>query len=257
MSTSLFDLSGRVAIVTGSGSGLGRAIARGLAAAGAAVAVCGRTEAPLAETVAGIANAGGTACAIPFDARSPESCAALVAATVARFGRLDIMVVNHGVGGAKPPEEVTPEDWAGIIAANLTGAFYCAQAAGRHFIAAKQPGNIVFTSSTGSTRAFAGLSAYGASKGGLDQLCRQLAYEWADHGIRVNAIAPGYMKTHMKGRDEAYQDPAIARLIHDRTPMRRDGAPEELVGPVLFFASDASSFVTGHVMPVDGGWCIL
>lgn len=257
MSVSLFDLAGRVAIVTGSGSGLGRAIAKGLAAAGAAVTICGRTTAPLAETAAELAASGGTAWATRLDAREPESCAAVVAGTVARFGRLDIMVVNHGVGGAKAPEAVTPEEWERILGANLTGAFYCAQAAGRHFIAQRQPGNIVFISSTGSMRAFAGLSAYGASKGGLDQLCRQLAAEWADHGIRVNAVAPGYMATRMKGREGAYDDPAVKRVIHERTPMRREGAPEELVGPVLFFASAASSFVTGHVMPVDGGWCIL
>jgi NAD(P)-dependent dehydrogenase (short-subunit alcohol dehydrogenase family) len=257
MSLSLFDLAGKTAIVTGSGRGLGRAIAEGLAAAGARLVLCGRTRPGLEETAAAIARAGGAAHVIPFDALRRADCERLVAEAVAHFGGLDIMVVNHGVGGAKPAEEVDESEWDTIVDINLKSAFNCAQAAGRHWLAARQPGSIVLISSTASTMAFDGLVAYGAAKGGVDQMCRQLAAEWADRGIRVNAVAPGYMTSAMRGRAEFYQDPAIQDRIRTRTPQQRAGAPEELVGPVLFFASAASSFVTGHVMPVDGGYCIV
>ena len=257
MSLSLFDLSDKTAIVTGSGRGLGRAIALGLAAAGANLVVCGRSRPGLDETAAAIAAAGGTAHVVVFDAARRADCEQLVAESVARFGGLDVMVVNHGVGGAAPAEDVAEADWERIVGINLTSAFNCAQAAGRHWLAAHRTGSIVLISSTASTMAFDGLVAYGAAKGGLDQMCRQLAAEWADRGIRVNAVAPGYMTSYMRGRAEFYEDPAIKDRIRTRTPQQRAGAPEELVGPVLFFASDASSFVTGHVMPVDGGYCIV
>jgi len=254
---SLFDLTGRTAIVTGAGRGLGRAIVRGLAEAGAKVVVSGRTGDIVAETAAALRADGHDAIDVVFDACNRGDCQRLVDATVEHFGRLDIMVVNHGIGQARAAEDIETDDWNEMIGINLTGAFNCAQLAGRQMIAQGGGGSIVFTSSTASLVAFDGLTSYSVSKAGVDHLARQLALEWGRHRIRVNAINPGYMTTHMRGSDDRHEDPSDIERIQSLTPLGRKGTPEELVGPVVFLASDASSFVTGHVMPVDGGWCIL
>lgn len=252
----VFTLSGKVAIVTGSGRGLGRAMARGLAEAGAAITICGRSPDPVTEAAAELRAEGYPVLDVVFEATERSQCERLIETTVAAFGRLDVMVVNHGVGGAAPAEEIAPEAWTRMMDVNLTSAFDCAQLAGRQMIAQGGGGSIVMISSTGSLVTFDGLTSYGASKAGMDHLARHLASEWGRHGIRVNTIAPGYMSSYMKGRAEHYNTPEILAEIRERTPLGRKGAPEELVGPVVFLASDASSFVTGHVLPVDGGWCI-
>jgi NAD(P)-dependent dehydrogenase (short-subunit alcohol dehydrogenase family) len=253
----MFDLGGRAAIVTGSGQGLGRAIARGLAEAGAQVTVSGRSAGNVAETGDALRTDGYDVLDVVFDARNRDDCQRLIDQTVETFGRLNVMVVNHGIGRAAPAEAITAEDWEEMIAINLTSAFNCAQLAGRQMIAQGAGGSIVFTSSTASLVAFDGLTSYSASKAGVDQLARQLALEWGRHGIRVNVINPGYMTSHMRDSNDRYGDADEVDRIQAATPMGRKGDPEELVGPVVFLASDASSFVTGHVMPVDGGWCIL
>ena len=254
MSTRLFDLTGKVAVVTGSGRGLGRAMARGLAAAGAKVATAGRTAADVEAVADEIRAAGGEAVAIPFDAVSRAGNRRLFDETVARFGHLDIAVVNHGVGRAKPAVEVTDAELAETIDINLKSAFVCGQEAARRMVARGAGGAIVFTSSTGSLAAFANLSTYGAAKGGVDQMCRHFAQELAPHGIRVNAVNPGYMEHRMRGSGERHETPEMAEEIRLATPMARRGRSEEMVGPVIFLASDAASFVTGHVLPVDGGY---
>ncbi len=253
----LFDLSGKTAVVTGSGHGLGRAMVRGLAEAGANVTVCGRTGDVVMETAEALRADGHAALDVVFDACDRDDCQRLVDETVERFGSLDVMVVNHGIGRAAPAEAIEAADWDEMIAVNLTGAFNCAQLAGRRMIEQGNGGSIVLTSSTASLVAFDGLTSYSASKAGVDQLARQLALEWGRHNIRVNVINPGYMKTHMRGSDDRYEDAGEVARVEELTPLARKGAPEELVGPVIFLASDASSFVTGHIMPVDGGWCIL
>ena len=260
MSTTIFDLSGRVAIVTGSGRGLGRAMACGLAAAGAAVVVAGRTQGDLDATVETIEGAGGQAMAHVLDTRSRQACAGLVAAAVETYGGLDILVANHCVGRGKAALDVTDADLDETIDINLTSAFVMAQEGARAMIAQGRGGSIVFTSSTSSMAAFPDLSVYGVSKGGVDQMCRQFAQELGPHGIRVNCINPGYTSHSMRRPEDnprPPRDPGWDDHIRATHPLGRVGDPGDFVGPVLFFASDASSFVTGHVMPVDGGYVAM
>jgi gluconate 5-dehydrogenase len=256
MGENLFDVTGKVAIVSGSGRGIGKAVAAGLAAARAKVVVCGRTPDIIEESAAAIREVGGEAIAVPFDAGDRTQVQGLIDTTVARYGRLDVMVVNHGIGRAARAEKIEPEAWGEMIAINLTSAFDCAQLAGRRMIEQGEGGAIVLVSSTGSYSAFRGLTNYGAAKGGVDQLCRQLASEWGRFDIRVNAVNPGFMTNHMRGSDERYDDADLASTVEARTPVGRRGAPEEIAGPVIFLASDAASYVTGHIMPIDGGYGI-
>ncbi len=254
---SLFDLSDKSVIITGSGYGLGRHMAIGLAEAGARVVVCGRNSDKLGQTVSEITERGGNATAIPFDATNKTECDQLVKQTAERFGGLDVMVINHGVVAVNPPEDTTPEQWSHVIEVNLTSCFYCAQAAGQQMIKQNRGGSIVITSSNGSLVSFDGLSAYGASKGGVDQLCRQLAAEWGKYQIRVNTVNPGYTENPMGGRPGNTVTPELEQEIKQRTPLGRRGRADEFVGPVLFLASDASSYVSGHILTVDGGYCAV
>lgn len=252
---SLFDLGGRTAIVTGSGRGLGKAMARGLAGAGAQVVICARSAEEVAGTTEEIVAGGGSAHGIVFDAARRSECRRLIDETLARFGGLDVMVVNHGSGASAPAEELTDAEWESNIQGNLTSAFYACQEAARTMIAQGRGGSIVVTSSTGSLVGFEGLLAFGASKGGVDQMVRQMAMEWGRHGIRVNAINPGWT-THPPGAVGGEDDPAEL-AIRRRTPLRRRGRPEEMAGPAIFLASQASSFVTGITLVADGGWCAV
>ena len=255
MSHPLFDLAGRTAIVTGSGRGLGRAIALGLAEAGARVVTCARTQGAAAAVAEEIAAHGGEALGLEIDCADRDGCEVLVSKTVARFGALDILVCNHGIGLNKKAEAVTPAEWNEMLRINLTGYFFAAQAASGPMLAQGR-GVIVMNSSNGSFIGFPGLSAYGASKGGVDQLVRQLAVEWGERGIRVNAVNPGWTENLMAHRKPGSVDEAQEREIRRMTPLRRRGRPEEIVGPVLFLASDAASFITGVCLPVDGGWFV-
>jgi NAD(P)-dependent dehydrogenase (short-subunit alcohol dehydrogenase family) len=256
MAHPLFDVSGRIAIVTGSGRGLGRTIALGLAEAGAHLVTCARTPGAARSVADKIAARGGQALGLEIDCAERDQCDRLVDAALQRFGRLDILVCNHGIGLQKPAEATTPAEWTEMLRVNLTGYFFAAQAAARPMLA-QGKGAIVMNSSNGSFIGFPGLTAYGASKGGVDQLVRQLAVEWGERGIRVNAINPGWtenLMAHRKpGAVEAEKEAEIRRM----TPLRRRGRAEELVGPVIFLASDASSFITGVCLPVDGGWFVF
>ena len=182
----IFDLAGRNILVTGASYGLGKTMALGLAAAGARVAVAGRSEDKLAVTVADIRKAGGEAVAICFDATDKTSCDELVAGVISEFGFLHCAVINHGVIEVATPHETSAQEWATVINTNLTGCFYCARAVGEQMINQGEGGAIVLTSSNGSLVAFEGLTAYGASKGGVDMMCKQMASEWGEYGIRVN-----------------------------------------------------------------------
>jgi NAD(P)-dependent dehydrogenase (short-subunit alcohol dehydrogenase family) len=250
----LFDLTGKVVVVTGSGRGLGKAIAVGLGAAGASVVVCSRTLSEAQATAAEIAAAGSPSLAVQVDTANRASCEALIVATVAQFGKLDVMVNNAGIDIIEPAEEVTEDAWDQVVTVNLKGYFNCSQLAARQMLAQGTGGSIINNSSIAGDVGIAGLSAYAAAKGGVNQLTKVQAVEWAPRGIRVNAFSPGYFENIMSGATEEHSRPEKRDQVRSFTPMGRRGRPEELVGPVVFLASEASSYVTGAILLVDGGY---
>jgi NAD(P)-dependent dehydrogenase (short-subunit alcohol dehydrogenase family) len=250
----MFRLDDRIAIVTGSARGLGRALAHGLAGAGAAVVVADR-DLPGAERVAAdLAGAGHRSLAVRVDIAERPSCEALVTRTVETFGRVDILVNNAGIDVIESSLTASPADWARILDVNLTGAFNCSQLVARQMVAAARGGAIISISSIAALVGMPQLAAYGAAKAGINQLTRVLAVELAPHRIRVNAIAPGYLENIMAGLEAVHADPAKEAAIRSRTPLGRRARLDELVGPVVFLASDAASYVTGAVLAVDGGY---
>ena len=255
-SLDLFDLSDRVAIVTGSGRGLGKAMAIGLADAGASVAVCARHVDEVDGVAAAITASGGSALPAHVDTSDRDSCRRLVEATVKAFGRVDILVNNAGIDIIEPAEDVSEDDWEKIIGINLSGYFHCSQFAAQEMLK-RGRGSIINNSSIASAVGIRGLTAYSAAKGGVNQLTRVMAVEWATRGIRVNAIAPGYFDNVMRDATTTHADPEKQRQVIEFTPMARRGRAEELVGPVVFLASDASSYVTGCILFVDGGYTAM
>jgi NAD(P)-dependent dehydrogenase (short-subunit alcohol dehydrogenase family) len=245
-----FDLKGRIALVTGASSGLGVDFARGIAAAGAAVVVAARRTERLERTVADIEAAGGRALAVPLDVTAPASVRACFGAVEARWGTVDLVVNNAGVAVSRPVLEQTEDDWDGVVDTNLKGAWLVAQEAARRMIAAGRAGAIVNIASITGERVAGGAAPYCASKAGLIHLTRAMALELARHGIRVNALAPGYIDTELN--HEFLASAAGERLLA-RIPLRRLGRPDELLGAMLLLASDAGSFITGSVLAVDGG----
>ena len=250
----LFDLSGRVAVITGTSRGIGRELALGFAAAGATVVGCARTHEGAEATAAELRGRGHDTLAVLADVATPEGADAVVTAAVRRYGRLDILVCNAGVNVKKAALDFSPSDFDTVIGGNLRAYFLCAQAAARQFIRQGGGGVIVMNSSNASVAAFEDLTPYCAATGGIDMLVRGLAAEWGPHGIRVNAFNPGYTKHSMTDEGQAYLDRA-EREIAARTPLRRMAEMREMVGPAIFLASDAASFVTGTILLADGGWC--
>jgi NAD(P)-dependent dehydrogenase (short-subunit alcohol dehydrogenase family) len=245
-----FDLTGKVAIVTGSSRGLGQYMARALARAGAAVAVTSRTLASL-DTVAGEIRAiGREVFPHELDVRSHDSVQKMVEDAHARFGRIDILVNNAGCNVRKPAVEVTPDDWNLILETNLRGPFFMAQAVARKMIP-RRYGRIVNVGSVTSVFGYAGLAPYCASRGGIRQLTMSLADDWGAFGITVNCLAPGWFKTQQTRA--LFEDSAWVDYLTDRIPLKRVGQPADLDGAVVFLASDASEYVTGQTLLVDGG----
>jgi len=245
-----FDLTGKVALVTGASSGLGVHFARTLAAAGASVAIAARRADRLASLQAELQSAGAKAVAVELDVQSGDSITAAFAAVEEALGPIDIVVNNAGISIVKPALEMPVEDWDAVVNTNLRGAWLVTQAAGKRWLMAKRPGVIVNIASILGLRTIGQVAPYNASKAGLIHLTRALAMEWARHDIRVNAICPGYIETEMNG--DFWKTPAGQRLI-DRIPQRRIGKPEHLDGALLLLASDAGTFMTGSVLTVDGG----
>ncbi len=245
----LFDLTGRVAIVTGGNGGIGLGMARGLAAAGARIVIAARNP---AKSEKALAELGRETCFIPFDAADESSCRALVATTLDRLGRLDILVNNAGRSIRKPPAEYTAAEWHAVLDTNLTGAFICSQAA---YPAMKQAGGgkIINIGSMFSLFGAAYAAPYSVSKGGLLQLTKSLAAAWAPDNIQVNAVLPGWIDTDLT-RDARQQVAGLHERVLARTPAGRWGKPEDLAGVAVFLASAASDFITGAAIPVDGGF---
>jgi NAD(P)-dependent dehydrogenase (short-subunit alcohol dehydrogenase family) len=250
----LFDLTGKVGIVTGSGRGLGKTIAIGLAECGAKVVTCSRNITEAEATAKEVRDHGGEAFSIRVDTSVRADCQALIDETIRRYGKLDIMVCNAGVSAYTAAEDVEEEEWNRMMDINLRGYFNCAQLAARQMLKQGAGGSIIMNSSNNSLVGYPGLMSYATSKGGVDQMVRSMALEWGNRGIRVNAINPGWMETSMSG---VKRDPEKEREIKKLTPMGRRGFARELIGPVVFLASEASSFVSGISLIVDGGWCAL
>jgi NAD(P)-dependent dehydrogenase (short-subunit alcohol dehydrogenase family) len=245
-----FDLTGKVALVTGASAGLGVHFARTLAAAGASVAIAARRADRLASLQAELQAAGTKAVAVELDVQSGDSITAAFAAVEEALGPIDIVVNNAGISIVKPALEMPVEDWDAVVNTNLRGAWLVAQTAGKRWLMGKRPGVIINIASILGLRTIGQVAPYNASKAGLIHLTRALAMEWARHDIRVNAICPGYIETEMNS--DFWKTPAGQRLI-DRIPQRRIGKPEHLDGALLLLSSEAGSFMTGSVLTVDGG----
>jgi gluconate 5-dehydrogenase len=254
MTSRLFDLSGRVAIVTGGSRGLGAEFAEGLAEAGASLMLCARRDEWLVPALEAMRAQGFTADGMRCDVSQPVDVQAVVDRTLALYGKVDILVNNAGVSWGGRPEAMTLEQWQKVIDINLTGAFVFSQAAGREMLK-RQYGRIINVSSIAGMQGNVNgpyYAAYAASKAGLMGLTRELAASWGRQGIRVNAIAPGFFHSRMADASIAM----IERDIRATTPLGRVGARGELKGVAVFLASDASNYVTGQVIVVDGGGTI-
>jgi 2-dehydro-3-deoxy-D-gluconate 5-dehydrogenase len=247
-----FDLSGRVAIVTGGNGGLGLGMARGLARAGAAIAIAARDEAKSQTAVAEL-NALSSRCRFyALDASAAGSCRDMVERVVKDFGRCDILINNAGTTIRKPPEQLSEPEWREVLDTNLGGALFCAQAVYPHMKAAGR-GKIVNIGSMYSVFGAPMVAAYAASKGGLVQLTRALACAWAPDKIQVNAILPGWLDTDLT-RHARQQIDGLHDYVLARTPAGRWGEPDDMAGAAVFLCSSASDFVTGTTLSVDGGY---
>lgn len=249
----LFRLDGRVAYVTGGGQGLGEAMAMALAQAGSKVAIVDinpNTAEKVAERIRGL---GGQAISIKTDVTKVAEVESMVQNIVAKFGRIDIGVNNAGTGDVSPVEETSEENWKRVVDVNLNSVFLCAREAGRQMIRQGQGGCIINTASMSGTIINKGsyLASYCATKAAVKHLTKALAVEWVKYGIRANSISPGYMSTPMIAK--SLEDPVELARMTGTTPIGRVGQPRELAGAVVFLASEAATFVTGHDLIIDGG----
>jgi gluconate 5-dehydrogenase len=250
MGDSLFDLSGQVALVTGTSRGLGQYFARALAKAGADLAMTSRDSNTLQDFSREIQALGRKTFSTALDVRDHASIQQAVTAIEEHFGKIDILVNNAGCNIRKPALDVTWDDWNTILDTNLRGSFFVAQAVAQGMIE-RGYGRIINIGSVTSVAGFAGLAPYGASRGGIKQLTMSLADDWGRHGVTVNCLAPGWFKT--KQNQVLYENAAWVEYITDRIPVKRPGRPDDLDGAVVFLASESSRYVTGQTLLVDGG----
>jgi NAD(P)-dependent dehydrogenase (short-subunit alcohol dehydrogenase family) len=256
MTNDRFSLSDRVALVTGAASGIGKAIAVGLAGAGADLAVCDLDEAALAPVAAEIASLGRRVVATRTDLGDPGAISAMFRQIDDALGRIDILVNNVGTGVRSHPVDLSLEDWNHVLQSGVTGSFLCAQEAGRRMIAAGSGGSIINISSIASVSALGrGNLVHSVNKSAVNQLTKELAVEWARHGIRVNAILPCQVRTEgfQRWLDAPTFDPALVDRFLSGIPIGRLATADDMVGPAIFLASDAAAMVTGALLGVDGG----
>jgi len=242
----------RVAFVTGASYGIGAACALALARDGFDVAISELEPKHLADTVAKITATGVRAVPVELDLRSLASIERAMKEVLAAFGRLDVLVNSAGVTLGKPALDMTGEEWDAVLDVNLKGTFFMSQQMGRHLVSTRRPGSIISVASTHGVLGFPTRSAYGISKGAIVQMTRMLAIEWAEHGIRVNAIAPGTVETPTR---KAFFDanPGRREVMTERVPLRRFGTPEEMAGAVAYLASPQAAYITGQTLLLDGG----
>ncbi len=253
MDNDLFDLTGKTAMVTGSTRGLGEVAAKALAKAGAEVAVCGRNPDDLARVSRDIADLGVNTRGFSLDVLSKSKIAQSVSEILDHFGKVDILVNNAGVNFRVPVLEFPEEEWDRVLGTNLKGYLLVAQAVVPQMLA-RGYGKVINMSSILGTVALPSQAAYASSKGGVDQLTKVMALEWAKSGVRVNAIGPTYFETELVA--QLRNDPERFNFINERTPMGRWGYPPELEGIVIFLAATASDFITGQTIYIDGGWTV-
>jgi gluconate 5-dehydrogenase len=248
--TTPFDLTGRVAIVTGTSRGLGQAFARALARAGADLVITSRSMASLKAFESEMTALGRRVVPLELDVRDEASIRRMADAAQSAFGRVDILVNNAGCNVRKRAADITWDDWNLVLDTNLRGTFFTSQAVARHMIA-RGSGRIINIGSVTTVFGYAGLAPYGASRGGIRQLTMSLADDWGPHGVTVNCLAPGWFKTEQN--KVLYEDTEWVSYLVDRIPLKRPGKPEDLEGAVVFLASDASAYITGQTLLVDGG----
>jgi NAD(P)-dependent dehydrogenase (short-subunit alcohol dehydrogenase family) len=250
MTNPLFDLTGQVAIVTGTSRGLGQELARALAKSGADLVITSRHRETLAPFAAEIQALGRRVVALELDVRNRDSVERMVADAESAFGQLHILVNNAGCNVRKPALEVSWDDWNLVVETNLRGSFFVAQAVARRMVP-KGYGRIINIGSVTSVFGYAGLAPYGASRGGIRQLTMSLADDWGKHGVTVNCLAPGWFRTAQN--NVMYEDKEWVEYLTERIPVKRPGQPNDLDGAVVFLASESSRYVTGQTLLVDGG----
>jgi NAD(P)-dependent dehydrogenase (short-subunit alcohol dehydrogenase family) len=250
MSKALFDLTGQVALVTGTSRGLGQYFARALANAGADLILTSRTRASLAPFADEIKALGRSVVSLELDVRDQASIDRMAAEAYAAFGQIHILVNNAGCNVRKPALDITWDDWNLVLDTNLRGSFFVAQAIARGMVPHGY-GRIINIGSVTSVAGYAGLAPYTASRGGIKQLTMSLADDWGRHGITVNCLAPGWFKTEQN--KVLYQNKKWVEYLVDRIPLKRPGQPDDLDGAVVFLASESSRYITGQTLLVDGG----
>lgn len=250
MNENQFDLTGKVALVTGTSRGLGQYLGRALAKAGADLVITSRDTKTLKPFQDEVEAMGRKVLPLSLDVRNFESIQKMADAAVAGFGKVDILVNNAGCNVRKPSLDVSWDDWNLVLDTNLRGTFFVSQAIARNMVARKY-GRIINIGSVTCVAGYAGLGPYGASRGGVKQLTMSLADDWGVHGITVNCLAPGWFKTAQNA--VMYENKEWVDYLVDRIPLKRPGAPRDLDGAVVFLASDASEYITGQTLLVDGG----